>query len=163
MLDSPTVASRVGTPGVVIAAMVVLSGAAGLGVVVGIMAGLMIISPPDATGPDSAWVWVEVPQYTIVVLWACLWLNLAWFLVRTVVAFAVVHGSRAARVAAISAEAMAFPVLIAMLFLSVEGRHKLDADPFLMLRVGSGICILLSAAVILLLCKPSAKAWCGRR
>lgn len=163
MLATPTAAVRVRMPGTVIAGVVLLAGAAGLGILLGPAAGLTILTLPNDAGADSAWVWIEVPQYTTAVMWACLWLNLAWFLVRTIAAFTVARGSRTARLAAITAETVAVLVSIAMLFVYVEGDHKTDTDPFLLLRAGAGIAILFSAVLILVLLTPSAKAWCDRR
>ncbi|MQM28062.1 hypothetical protein [Glycomyces albidus] len=152
------------TPGVVIAAMALASGAGGLGAFVGLYAAITLWALRSGGGPDSAWHWVEVPPYTAAVTQVCLWFNLAWLLLRAVASFGFARGSATARVAAIAAEAAAAAVWIAMLFLHVEGRHKLgDDDPFTGVRIAAGACIVLSAVVILLLRTPSAKRWCDRR
>ncbi|MDN3242035.1 hypothetical protein [Glycomyces tritici] len=107
---------------------------------------------------------VVVPAYTKVVLAVALGFAVVWTIGRVVLAFGVAKGRPLARIAAIAAAGLAIAVWAAATVARLEDGDGVDigGGPMEALRGFAIACIIESAAIIVLLCLPSARAWFKR-
>ena len=148
-------------PALVVAAIVLLAGVAGIDVLAGLFSGLRLFGIRWAIADGKNLV---MPLYTERALQLCFWHNAVWIFLRGFLAYRISAGSATARITAIVVEAAAIALWTPMLFIWLEGSGALvEYFGFGFERGTAAACIGFSAAAIVLLSMPATKTWCDRR